>query len=96
MQLIKSINYKIILVIAFIILGLCGISLFAMLPSDSGPEPPVFLSILTDILSFPSILVFMNLFSGSLLLLVLGYLINSIFYAFLIERIIHAIKIFKR
>ena len=66
---------------------LSSICLVEMLPSDSGPEPSKIFQIFLNVLSFPFLYLAVELFEHTLITVAISYLLNSLFYAFIIERI---------
>ena len=88
----SSIKIYTIIFLTIIILGLCGISFLAMLPSDSGPEPSRIFEVLFEVLNFPMLVLLSHWFEFSFIMLFVGFLFNSIFYAFILERLIFICK----
>jgi len=84
----KSINYKLIFSLTLAFFSVFCLSFFTMLPSDSGPEPSFVIKALEVIATFPAISLFVNVFASSIFLFFIGFLINSFFYAFILERLL--------
>ncbi len=89
----KKVNYTLFLLLAVLIFCFCCALFLNMLPSDSGPDPSHVSTVLENIALFPAITLLEDLFTQSLFLVFTGFLLNSFFYAFLIERLVAIFKI---
>jgi len=90
----KSINYKIVVVATVVIGLLTAVCYFGSYARADGANEFVFklLARLFYVFSFPFLYTFIGLQITNLLSLILGITLDSMFYAFVIERLIRLYK----